>query len=204
VPGGDLTVFDNGGSLLGSRPGCPLHPAQALRLRLRPAERRARVVLRIASKQVAEGRTPYYPGSVGSTRVGPDGGSLIAWGSAGRITEHDRRGRVRFRMALDSWTYRAVRARWRAQPAQPPALVVRRRGGDVRLWASWNGSTTVRAWQALAGPSAQRLRRIGPAVPFADLETRLRVRTGARCVAVQALSGKGRVLARSRVAPARC
>jgi hypothetical protein len=67
------------------------------------------------------------------------------------------------------------------------------------MWASWNGATEIADWHVMAGDSRAALRVIGRPVAFADLETRMRVRTRARLVAVRAIDRRGRELGRSRV-----
>ena len=68
--------------------------------------------------------------------------------------------------------------------------------------ASWNGATEVTAWRVLAGASRDALAPVADA-PWRDLETAMRVPSGARWFAVQALDASGNVLAISHAAPRR-
>ena len=99
-------------------------------------------------------------------------------------------------MTLSHDTYRAIRGRWRADPLSRPALAARRDNGVVTAWASWNGATKVGAWQLLAGRSPDHLVRVEQ-VGHHGFETRMRVRTGARYVAVRAIDRQGHALAQS-------
>jgi hypothetical protein len=74
---------------------------------------------------------------------------------------------------------------------------VHRDGGDLDLWASWNGATEIRRWRVLAGSTPEDLVATGKPVTFADLETRIRVRLADGYVAVQALDAGGAVLGQS-------
>ena len=73
-------------------------------------------------------------------------------------------------------------------------MAARRTRGGIDVWASWNGATHVRRWRVLAGPAPERLGHTGVGAAFAGLETRIRVRSAARYVAVQALGAGGAVL----------
>lgn len=194
---GDITIFDNGGANLGNERDCPVHPARVLRFKLALSSMRARLVGNISSKPSSEDGRGYFPNAVGSARRQPNGDTLVSWGTAGQVTEVTSRGQVNLRLALRHWTYRAVRAPWIGRPPGRPALVGRRgRGGAVKLWASWNGATQIRRWRVLAGATPAELRPVGR-FRFADLETRMRVRTSGGHVAVQALAGSGAVLGQS-------
>jgi hypothetical protein len=139
----------------------------------------------------------YFPGWVGSVRRQPDGHLLVDWGTSGQITDVTRSGRVALRMRLGGWSYRVVRAPWTGLPDGNPLVAARRARDGVRVWASWNGATEIARWQVLAGDSPYALEPVGRAQRFADLETRLRVRTGARWVAVRAMAADGSFLGES-------
>jgi Arylsulfotransferase (ASST) len=192
LPGGDLTLFDNGGTALHG--SCPRHAARVLRFRLDTRARRVGLVRSIPSGPSSDDGAGYHPGAVGSARFGPDGDVLVDWGNSGRITDVAPSGRVRFKLQLTHWTYRAVATDWEGAPHGRPAVAARRAGGRVVVWASWNGATRIRDWQLLAGPAAGGLAPVGRRVRHAGLETRLRARTDAARVAVRALDGAGRVI----------
>ena len=195
LPDGDLSVFDNGGTQL---PGnCGKHPARVMRFQLDTKRKRARLVRVLGSRGSSDDRAGFRPSAVGSARWQPGGGVLVSWGNTGRVTEISRRGRVRFKLQLGVWSYRAVRAHWRGRPGGRPAVAARRTRGGIDVWASWNGATHVRRWRVLAGPAPERLGHTGAGAAFAGLETRIRVRSAARYVAVQALGAGGAVLTTS-------
>ena len=198
-PNGDITLFDNGGAALGNMRDCPVHKARVLRFRLDLHRRRARLVRTIRSEPSSETGAGYFVWAMGNAQRQANGDMLISWGTSGRLTRVTRGGRVRFAMALGRYTYRAVRGAWVGRPRGRPAVVAHRDGGAVSVWASWNGATEIDRWRVLAGDAPSRLRRVGRPFAFHGLETRLRVPTRSRYVAVLAVSRRGRVLGRSPV-----
>jgi hypothetical protein len=177
LPGGRLLVFDNGGTHIARDPRCPVHPARALLFRLDVKHRRVRLLHSFSSVEIARGG--FLSGWVGGATPLAGGGMLVDWGSIPRVSELGSDRRENLALRLRYWSYRAAVARgWVGRPAEPPRIAARRRGGDMTVWASWNGSTEVRRWQVLAGPSAGALAPVGDSVPFEDLETRMRVHTG--------------------------
>jgi hypothetical protein len=196
LPGGRLLLFDNGGTEVAPHSGCPVHPARAMLFRLDVAHRRVKLLRSYPSTALRRGGLA--SDWVGSAQLVP-GGALVDWGSVPRVSEFGADGRETLLLQLSYWSYRAPAVHWVGRPLTPPAIAARRRrDGDVTLWASWNGSTEVRRWQVLAGPSAGRLTPFGAPVPFEDLETRMRVQTRQPWLAVRALGGGGAVLATSR------
>lgn len=170
--------------------------------RLDPAAKRARRI-----RQVEHPRG-LSSGTQANAQALADGHVFVGWGSQGHFSEFDRRGRMLFdaRVPRGYDSYRAYRAPWTATPAQPPSVAASRRGPTTTVWASWNGATEVRRWQVLAGSRRDRLSAVGRSAAWGGLETRVRVRSSARYVAVRALDAKGRTLAVSpvrRVARAR-
>jgi hypothetical protein len=63
---------------------------------------------------------------------------------------------------------------------------------------SWNGATDVQRWRVLGGASRDTLAPLREA-PWRGLETRARLATPPRYVAVEALDAAGTVLRRSAV-----
>jgi hypothetical protein len=120
---------------------------------------------------------------------------LIGWGHQPYVTEFGPQGKalldLRFaRTGADS--YRAYRFPWVGRPHSRPAIAV---DGDS-LYVSWNGATEVKAWQLLGGPEKKKLRPL-LTVPKAGFETAIALPDEAAWVAVRALDGLGRSLARS-------
>jgi len=139
----------------------------------------------------------------------PDGHVFVGWGPERHVSELTRGGRLLFDLVVPPGadSYQAFRYPWHGEPLDRPALAARRRGSGTRarvtVWASWNGSTQLRAWQLLAGEDPDALMPLGDPVPRGNFETTLRARTGARYLAVAALDGRGRQIGQSRaIAPA--
>jgi hypothetical protein len=188
LPNGDLMLFDNGGADTRARMGCGLHAARVPRFRLDVAHRKVRLVRMIRSAASSPRGAGFHPTAVGDARRQPNGDTLISWGTSGFISQVGPGGRVKFAMRVAPWTYRATRANWSGDPGGRPAVAARRRhGGVVDVWASWNGATRIREWRVLAGRARASLHPVGRRFRFAGLETRLRVRSAAAFVAVQAL-----------------
>jgi hypothetical protein len=145
----------------------------------------------------------YSVSALGSARFLLNGDLMVNWGTKGRITEFTPRHRVNFDLTLARKTYRANRWRWFGDPKGRPAVAVSRAGGHVDLYASWNGSTRVRRWRALAGANRRHLHPIGAGVRRTGFETRIPVTTSARYVAVRAIAARGRTLGHSAVIAAR-
>jgi hypothetical protein len=198
LPGGRLLLFDNGGTHIARDPRCPVHPARALLFHLDVAHRRVRLLRSLSSVGLARSGGGFLSGWVGSAAPLAGGGMLVDWGQIPRVSELGPGGRENLALRLRYWSYRAAPARWVGRPLAPPAILARRRGDRVTVWASWNGATEVRRWQVLAGPSAGALEPIGEPAPFEDLETRILVRSGEPWVAVRALDAHGTPLATSR------
>jgi hypothetical protein len=198
LPNGDLTLFDNGGYNLGNLRDCPLHPARVLRLRLNTVRKTARLVRSISSRSSSDNGNGFKPAAVGSARRGSAGDTLISWGTTGRLTQVSRRGRIKLKLQFERWTYRATRGDWTGMPTGHPAVAARRRGRrSVDVYASWNGATRIRRWRILAGDAPDALASTGRAFAFTDLESTGTVSTRADYIAVEALTGSGRVLGQS-------
>jgi len=196
TPGGTITLFDNGGPVLGT---CPIHRARVQRFRLNVGARRARLVQTIPSYGSSPDGRGYYVWGMGSARPVGAGNTFIDWGTTGDMTEVAPDGSIVFGLRLKYYAYRAVRSRWRGFPTGRPAIVARRSGpGAVRLWASWNGATEIRQWEVLAGDSPSALSPLHRH-RFLGLETAMRVATRAPYVAVRALDASGAELGRSAV-----
>jgi hypothetical protein len=180
-----ISLFDNGAT-----------PEQHLQSR--------GVVLAIdpATKVVSVRQQFLHPGdrllaqSQGNLQALPDGSWFVGWGQEPDLSEFSSTGALLFDASFPSGyvSYRALSFPWRATPAEPPALAVRR--GDA--YVSWNGATGVARWELREGRTATGLRHIG-SVGNAGFETTiplLRSRSE-RYAQVRALDGDGHVLAAS-------
>jgi hypothetical protein len=199
LSGNRLLLFDNGGAHIAPDPRCPLHPARALMFRLDVAHKRVRLLRSWSSVGLAKSGGGLLSGWVGSAAPLPRGAMLVDWGQVPRVSEMGRDGRENLLLRLKYWSYRAAPAAgWVGRPDGPPAILARRSGDRVSVWASWNGATEIRRWQVLAGSASDALAAVGRPVPFQDLETRMVVRSDEPWVAVRALAADGSVLGTSR------
>jgi Arylsulfotransferase (ASST) len=149
-----------------------------------------------------DARTPILTPAQGSIQHLHDGDWLLGYGLVGLVAQFSPAGRLTFELTLAPQvsSYRAFRFAWTATPAGTrPTLVASRTPGanTTAIAVSWNGATTVRRWQVLAGTSATALRPIAVPVPETGFETRLTTTTTAPYVAVRAIDANGRALATS-------
>jgi Arylsulfotransferase (ASST) len=131
-------------------------------------------------------------GSQGNMQMLPKGHVFVGWGQNPWFTEFDAAGHVVFNgyFAKDADSYRAYRLKWRGRPAVRPIAAVRRSGGRVTVYASWNGATGVSRWQVLAGPSGRKLKPVRT-VARTGFETAIELTTGAKMFAVHAVGFTG-------------
>src|SRR5215217_1324300 len=138
--------------------------------------------------------------AAGNVQVLPNGNVFVGWGRALYSSEFDHGGKLLFdtRLPEGSRSYRAYRFPWSGRLTDRPAAVAERAsGGEVRVYASWNGATEVATWEVLAGSGPERLEPAGSA-PRKGFETAITFRTDEPYVAVKAKDRSGRVLGASR------
>ncbi|MGN6169716.1 MAG: arylsulfotransferase family protein, partial [Solirubrobacteraceae bacterium] len=145
---------------------------------------------------------PVLASAEGNVQLLPNGNVLVGWGTAPAFSEYAPSGKQiwdgLFTPPNDS--YRAYRSPWRAQPTSPPAIFVSHgTGGEVTVYASWNGATDVARWQLLAGPNRNSLTPIAT-VSKDGFETAIHAKPSQHYLAVRALAKSGHVLATSPVA----
>jgi hypothetical protein len=190
-PDGTITLFDNGFGA-GSQ-----HEAQsrALRLRLNFKTHRATVV------KAYTNHPPLLSVSEGDVQILPDGNVFVGWGSVPSFTEFSARGRQLFSLSFHGAieTYRAQRLNWWGQPTTAPAIAVGATHQGTRIYASWNGATSVVSWRVLAGPSASRMTPIGD-FSTTNFETEMAVRNTGPYFVVQALGNRRQLLGASATA----
>lgn len=189
-PGGELTVFDNG--------GVPMVHSQsrALVLAFNPAARTETLVAQF------EHNRPIQAGSQGNVQILPNGNVFVGWGPSPYVSEYTAAGALLWdaRIAGRTNSYRAYRFPWTGTPTGSPSVAAARAGsgenGTTTVYASWNGATTIASWRVLAGSSPSSL---APAAtgPFAGFESAVSVPGAPAYVAVQALDSAGNVLGTS-------
>jgi hypothetical protein len=127
------------------------------------------------------------------------GGSMTGGGGSSSFSETDAQGATIFAAALPGGerSYRVYREPWAGQPSEPPAISARTSGAATAVYASWNGATTVTAWQLLTGSSASRMTPVST-TPKTGFETTIPA-PAAAFVQVRALSASGKPLASSKI-----
>jgi hypothetical protein len=135
----------------------------------------------------------------GNTQQLPNLDEFVGWGQEPYFTEFDQRRRTVLdgRFVSNTATYRAYRFSWNATPSAPPALAATTSGSQMTVYASWDGATTVAAWQLLSGSSPGALTPVVIA-SNTGFETAIDA-TRAPYVSVRALDSGGHVLGASPV-----
>jgi hypothetical protein len=184
---GTITVFDNGAGLYESE-----SESRALRIRLDFKRRRATLARAYGHKP------PLSSENEGNMQLLPNGNTFVGWGSSPYFTEFRSGGRQLFSVRLNAplQSYRAYRFAWWGQPNTPPSISLAPTAAGANVYASWNGATTVAAWQVLAGPSPDALAPVARG-QRASFETVVFAPNPGPYYAVQAVSSDGRVLGTS-------
>jgi len=193
LPDGTISIFDNGSLVFDN--GTP-----------RAVEDSRAIVLDVDEKRMTASLVHEYThpegqkaDAAGNTQVLPNGNVFVGWGRALAISEFSPDGELLFDLMLpaENRSYRAFRFPWNGNPDDRPAAVAERTSeNEVRVFASWNGSTEVESWEVLAGPGPGRLKSLG-SNPRDGFETAMLVRTSESYVEVQAKDPSGRVLGAS-------
>jgi hypothetical protein len=187
-PGGVLTIFDN-------EAGPPKHASQSrgLVLQIDEGSKTARV------RRQFHHKPPVLSDALGSVQLLGKGHTFMGWGTSSYFTEYGPGGAVLFDGHLTPGTlsYRAFKETWTGTPTTRPSLSATRKGAGATLYASWNFATEVAGWVVLSGHSPSALSAVGVA-KIAGFETEISVPHARKYVAVEAIDGKGAVLAKSR------
>ncbi|MFN8621442.1 MAG: arylsulfotransferase family protein [Chloroflexota bacterium] len=188
-PDGTISLFDNATS----DPKDSTSRPAGMVLRVDEAAGTARLVRRL------DPPVPVNASSQGDLAIAPDGSATVGWGSANLFTSYDPDGNVTLDGAMPRGfsSYRAFRSPWQGRPRDLPILTVAADDrGAPGAWVSWNGATDVVRWRLLAGTGPDALEPAGE-TKRAGFETALPLPAGAAAIAVAALDGQGRELARS-------
>ncbi len=188
LPNGTISVFDNG--------GVPKVHAQSrgVLLAVNPQTK--------TDTLLAEFEHPSPPlsaGSQGNVQILENGDVFIGWGAEPYFSEFSSSGQLLYdaHMHGSYQSYRAYRFAWTGVPSEPPAIAATSSGGQLTVYASWNGDTRTASWRVLGGPSAQQLSAVAGA-PRSGFETAIAVPAAEAYVTVQALGAAGEVLGTSR------
>jgi hypothetical protein len=189
-PNGTITVFDDGAGNYKSE-----KQSRALRLFVHYKSRQ------ITLAHAYTDNPPLLTNAQGSVQVLPDGNTFVGWGSAPYFSEFATgSGKqlfgLHFKKPLQS--YRGFRFPWWGQPTTPPSVAASAKGSQTTVYASWNGATTVSAWEVLAGSSnnPSSMTRVGR-FPKTYFETTMTVASKRPYFAVQALNSAGQVIGTS-------
>ncbi|HEY1013023.1 MAG TPA: arylsulfotransferase family protein, partial [Herpetosiphonaceae bacterium] len=147
---GNITLLDNGNA------HAPPH-SRAVEYALDEVQLRATRVW-----QYPENTSEYSPLMSNAQRL-PNGNTLIGWGSRPKFTEVKPDGTKAIEGRIGAPSYRAFRAPWSGQPAEPPRAAVAYASSPVTatVYAAWNGATDVTGYEVLAGPDAASLALVG-------------------------------------------
>ncbi len=185
---GTISVFDNG--------GVPkVHTqSRALILSVNPQAETDSVVA-----EYRHSAPPLLSGSQGNVQPLEDGGVFIGWGAEPYFSEFSASGQLLYdaHMHGSYQSYRSYRFPWTGSPSEPPAIAAVSAGGQVTVYASWNGDTRTASWRVLAGPRTQQLTAVAGAARD-GFETAIAAPIAEAYVAVQALGPAGEVLGTSR------
>jgi len=191
---GTLTIFDNGMTVFPN--GVPKTIEESRGIVLDLDERKMKASL-LREYTHPDG---LRADAAGNVQVLPNGNVFVGWGRALYSSEFDHGGQLLFdtRLPEGSRSYRAFRFPWSGRPTDRPAAAAERTsGGEVRVYASWNGATEVATWEVLAGAGTDQLESVG-SVPRKGFETAITLRTDGPYVAVKAKDRSGRVLGTSK------
>jgi Arylsulfotransferase (ASST) len=140
---------------------------------------------------------PVLASASGGVQPLPNGNAFVGWGAQPQVSEYTPSGRQLFNLSFAQgvWTYRAFRFPWVGVPRTRPSLAVARgAGGQVKVYASWNGATQVATWRVLGGSSPGQLKPLGVTAKRAGFETSIEVSGAPSYLAVEALDAQGKVL----------
>lgn len=147
-------------------------------------------------------------GSQGNVQNLSNGNKFIGWGESQYFSEYKNAGNTVNNPALNTvydakmpgnnYTYRAYRDKWVGLPCDPPSIAVRLINGEIKVYASWNGSTETAAWQVCAGTNPHDLSSITEAKK-SGFETAISVSDPGPYFMVSALDANGEILGESRI-----
>lgn len=144
--------------------------------------------------------------SQGNLQSLPNGNKFIGWGQSAYYSEFKEAGNTEQNPSVNllyaaqipspNYTYRAYRHDWVGRPFYPPSIGIRSSGGQVTVYASWNGSTETTRWEVFAGRKPKRLTLAGAAAR-SGFETVITVNSKGPYFQVRALNSQGKVIGKS-------
>jgi hypothetical protein len=191
LPDDTISIFDNGDTVFDGLVPEAVEESRGIVLDVDEKKMKASLVREYIhpNKQYAD--------ASGNVQLLPNSNVFVGWGRALHFSEFSHDGDEMLfdgKLPEGNRSYRAFRYEWIGDPTGRPACVVERPSeGEVRLYASWNGSTEVASWEVLAGPRSDGLESVGSA-PRNGFETTMVVSTSDQYVAVRAKGYSGSVL----------
>ena len=144
LPGGDLTLFDDGSD--------PPIESQSRAIRITLDLRHHRASLRASFTHAG---APLLGASQGNMQTLANGNTVVDYGGVPQVSEFARNGSLLFdaHLPYSMASYRGFRFAWSGAPLSPPAVAAyaNNTGEETMVDASWNGATGVASWQVLAG-----------------------------------------------------
>jgi len=143
---------------------------------------------------------PVLADSQGNVQILTNGNVMVGWGGAPLASEFAADGTLvlDIRLPEDKESYRAFRFAWDGQPTDDPIIAVEPTPDGATVYATWNGSTAVAGWRALADDTEGALAPASDVVAGSGFETEIPVIADGRLLAVEALDASGKPIGRSR------
>ena len=188
LSGNRISVFDNADSPVADAPWAD--QSRGLVLQLDNERKTADLV-----NEFKHPRMPLAPTQANVQSLN-GGNFLVGWGQIPWVTEYAPDGTIVFDATVRDVGsfYRAYRQPWSGLPVEPVDIAAEAAGpGSTRVWVSWNGDSSVRAWRVQAGPSPDDVAPVGE-FPRQGFETAITAATGQAFVEVQGLAADGEVL----------
>jgi len=191
LPGGEISLFDDEGA----PPVKPPSRGEIIKL-----DERAKTATLVS--QLVRTTGPLSTGSQGNAQSLPGGGWMVGWGGLPNFTEFNPQGQIVYDAQLPRGenSYRVYREPWNGQPGHSPSVAAVSTGATTTVYASWNGATTVAAWQLLTGSSAAHMTAVST-TPHTGFETTIPA-PAATFFQVRAVTASGRVLGTSKTVAA--
>jgi len=188
LPGNRVSLFDNADSPVADAPWADQSRGLVLQL-----DNRAGTAT--VANEFTHPQKPIAPTQANVQSLA-SGNFLVGWGQIPWITEYSPDGEILFDATVrDTGSfYRAYRLPWSGRPNTSVDIHAEPIDSrSVRVWASWNGDTSVRTWRVQAGPSGDSLSAVGE-FPRNGFETAMTAPTDQDFVKVQGLGADGRVI----------
>jgi hypothetical protein len=186
LPGGLITVFDNGAGPVKSEA-----QSRGLVLQLDFVTNSVHLV------RAYRHPVPVLSSAMGDVQTLPDGNVMVGYGLVPLLSEFAPDGQLLGQLWLP-WgynCYRGFRMPWVGTPTDQPAIASTPgpSSGSTTIYASWNGATAVASWQLSTGSTPSQLQAVGT-TPRSGFETAIPLAASQGYATVSALDGNGNIL----------